>query len=422
MHLFHRTLRCRAPRLRAAAVLIGLAWASFAHADDAVTRPSWSLRGFGSAGVAYTDFSDADYNSSILKGNGVGHSGRWSPNVDSRLGAQLSVKASAQWSAVLQVISEQRLDSTYRPAVEWANVKYQATPDLSIRAGRIALPIFLAADYRKIGYTFPWARTPVEVYGAIPFSNSDGVDASYRFNFGNVKNTTQVFIGRTDLKLAEDARIEARKLAGFSNTVEMGAFTGRVSALTTDLSFDVMRQFFDSLRAFNAQGAALAELYAVDHKRANAISVGINYDPGNWYVMAEVGRMKTRSFLGDTTGVYTSAGYRFGDFTPYVGYARVRSNSSTTEPGMNLAGMTPQRAAAGAGLNAYLSWLLTTVPVQRTISAGTRWDFMTDVALKVQVDRVTPQGGSRGTFTNVQPGFVPGRAVTVTSAVLDFVF
>lgn len=403
-------------------MLIGLALTSLVHADDAVTRPSWSLRGFGSAGVAYTDFTEADFNASILKGNGVGHSGRWSPNVDSRLGAQLSVKANARWSAVLQVISEQRLDSTYRPTVEWANVKYQATPDLSIRAGRIALPIFLAADYRKIGYTYPWVRTPVEVYGAIPFSNSDGVDASFRFNYGSVKNTTQVFFGRTDLKLAEGARIEARQLAGFSNTVEVGAFTGRVSALTTDLTIDIVRPFFDQLRAFSPQGAVLAEMYAVDHKRANAISAGINYDPGNWYVMAEVGRMKTRSFLGDTSGVYTSAGYRLGDFTPYVGYARVRSNSSTIEAGMNLAGMTPQQAAAGAGLNAYLSWLMTTIPVQRTISAGTRWDFVADVALKVQVDRVTPQGGSRGTFINVQPGFVSGRGVTVASAVLDFVF
>lgn len=422
MHLHHRTKRCRAPRLRAAAVLTGLAWAPFVLADDAVTRSSWSLRGFGSAGVAYADFADADFNASILKGNGVGHSGRWSANVDSRLGAQLSVKANSQWSAVLQVISEQRLDSNYRPSVEWANVKYQATPDLSIRAGRIALPIFLAADYRKIGYTYPWVRTPVEVYGAIPFSNSDGVDASYRFNFGSVKNTTQVFVGRTDLKLPGGARIEARKLAGFSDTVEVGALTGRVSMLTTDLTFDVLRTFFDSLAAFNARGAALAELYAVDHKRANAFSAGINYDPGNWYVMAEAGRMKTRSFLGDTTGVYASAGYRLGDFTPYLGYARVRSNSSTTEPGIDLAGMAPQAAAAGAALNDYLSWLLTTVPVQRTVSVGTRWDFMTDVALKVQFDRITPQGGSRGTFTNVQPGFVSGRSVSVASAVLDFVF
>ena len=56
---------------------------------------------------------------------------------------------------MLQVVSEQRLDRSYRPIVEWANIKYQATPDLSLRFGRIALPMFLAADYRKIGYAYP---------------------------------------------------------------------------------------------------------------------------------------------------------------------------------------------------------------------------------------------------------------------------
>ena len=51
-----------------------------------------------------------------------------------------------------------------------------------------------------------------------------------------------------------------------------------------------------------------------------------------------------------------------------------------------------------------------------------RWDCTTDVALKLQFDRVTPLGGSRGTFINVQPGFRSGRSVNVASAVLDFVF
>ena len=399
-----------------------MAWAAFAQADDGVSRPSWSLRGFGSAGAAYSDHDGADYTASILKGSGVGASGHWSGNVDSRLGAQLSVKAGKQWSALLQVVSEQRLDHSHRPVVEWANIKYQASPDLALRFGRIALPIFLAADYRKIGYAFPWARTPVEVYGAIPFSNSDGVDASYRWNRGGLKNVTQVFFGRTNMPLPYGARIEARKLAGFSSTVEYGAASARVSMLTTDLSIDILRSFFDGLRRFGPQGVVLAERYAVDHKRATAVSIGASYDPGNWFAMGELGRMKTRSFLGDTTSVYATAGYRLGDFTPYLAYARVRSNSATTEPGLDLAGLPPAAAGAGAGLNAYLSWLLTTIPVQRTFSIGTRWDCMTDVALKLQLDHVTPLDGSRGTFINVQPGFRSGRPVNVASAVLDFVF
>jgi hypothetical protein len=395
-----------------------MAWAALAQADDTVSRPSWSLRGFGSAGIAYSAHADADYNSSVLKGNGVGYSGRWSPNVDSRLGAQLGVKFDQRWSAVLQVISEQRFDSHYRPIVEWANVKYQATPDLALRFGRIAVPMFLAADYRKVGYAYQTLRTPVEVYGAIPFSNSDGVDATYRWHSDGIKNVTQLFAGRTTMTLPG----AARQLAGFSHTVESGATTARVSMLTTDLTFNVAAPFFDRLRQFGPQGARLADYYEVEHKRTTALSIGASYDPGSWFAMGEMGRMKSPSFLGDTIGLSASAGVRFGDVTPYVAYARVRSNSATTDPGLDLAAMSPAAAADGAAMNGYLSWLLTTIPVQRTISIGARWDFITDVALTVHVDRVTPLGGSRGTFINVQPGFCSGRPVTVASAVLDFVF
>ena len=416
--------RVTCPPLRLGALLIGLACAASAHADDGMSKPGWSLQGFGSAGAAYSNNADSDYVTSLLKPDGVGASGRWSANLDTRLGVQLNFTANAQWSVVLQVVSEQRLDHSYRPNVEWANVKYQATPDLALRVGRIALPMFLAADYRKVGYAIPWARTPVEVYGRIPLTSSDGIDATYRFNRGALKNVTQGFYGHTRLALVDGGFIEARRTTGFANTTEYGAASVRVSMLTTDLTIatDYIHAFYDGLRQFGPQGAVLAERYTLDHKRVNAVSIGASYDPGRWFVMGELGRMRTRSLLGDTTGLYASAGYRLGDFTPYLTYAHVRANSRTTDPGLNLAGLPPAAAGAGAALNGYLNALLTIVPAQRTISIGTRWDCMTDVALKLQLDHATTLAGSRGTFSNVQPGFRSGRTVNIASAVLDFVF
>jgi hypothetical protein len=408
--------------LRLGGFLIGLACAASANGADGLPKPSWSLSGFASVGAAYSANGEADYISSALKPDGAGASGRWSPNLDTRLGAQLNFTANDQWSAVLQVVSEQRLDRSYRPAVEWANIKYQATPDLAIRLGRIALPIFLAADYRKVGYAFPWARTPVEVYGVIPVTSSDGIDVTYRFNRGAIKNVTQGFYGHTRLALPGGGAVAAKRLAGFTNTTESGPASVRLSMLTADLSIDILRDFFDSFRQFGPQGDALAERYVPDHKRVTSLSIGGSYDPGRWFVMGELGRMKTHSLLGDTTGLYTTAGYRVGDFTPYLVYARVSADSATTDPGLNLAGLPADAAGAGAVLNGYLAQLLTTVPAQRTISIGTRWDCVTDVALKLQLDHATPQDGSRGTFNNVQPGFRSGRAVNIASAVLDFVF
>lgn len=63
--------------------------------------------------------------------------------------------------------------------------------------------------------------SPVEVYGAIPFSNSDGVDATWRWNSGSLKNVTHGFIGRTEVVAPGNTHLKARKLAGLSNTAEI---------------------------------------------------------------------------------------------------------------------------------------------------------------------------------------------------------
>ncbi|MDB5934399.1 MAG: hypothetical protein JWQ01_1743 [Massilia sp.] len=395
--------------------------AGLAHADDNAALPTWSFRGFGSVGVAYSGNSDAEYTSSILKANGVGYTRHWSSALDSRLGAQLNLNLDQQWSAVVQVIAEQRLREAYTPSVEWANIKYQATPDLSLRVGRIALPMFVAADYRKIGYAYPWARTPVEVYGTLTLTSSDGVDATYRWNRNGVKNVTQVFFGGTVMHLPT-TRVEARKVAGFSHSVEYGALSARVSMLSTELTVDMGSELFGAMRQFGPQGIALADRYEVDHKHATEMRIGATYDPGQWFAMGELGSFRSRSFLGRSTSLYASTGYRVGNFTPYLGYARVRAASPASEPGLDLAGVPPAAAPAAAQLNWYLGEVLSTIPIQRTTSIGTRWDCATDVALKLQFDRVKPLAGSHGTFMHVQPSFRSGRSISVASAVLDFVF
>lgn len=342
--------------------------------------------------------------------------------MDSRLGAQLGVTLDKQWYGVVQVIAEQRLDHSYRPLVEWANVKYQATPDLSLRLGRIALPIFLAADYRKIGYAYPWARTPGEVYGALSISSSDGIDASYRWQAAGLRLLTQAFVGGTDLDLYQGYTVKARKLTGVSTTADRGAFSSRISAFSSQVSIDLADELFDGFKQFGPAGEALARQYGVQRKRFNALTVGASYDPGHWFLMAELGRFNSHSFLGKTITGYASAGYRIGTFTPYLAYAASHARSPTRDPGLALDGLPPPLAAPAGQLNAGLNYLLMSVPVQDTVSAGVRWDARRNVALKLQYDRVRPGERSRGTLVNVQPGFGARTRVNLASAVLDFVF
>ncbi|XVN16126.1 hypothetical protein QZH46_10155 [Pseudomonas corrugata] len=122
--------------------------------------PTFSVSSFGTVGMVHSSEKKADFTSSIYKPNGTGHSRSWSADVDSLIGAQVTARFTPELSAVVQVISEQRYDNSYRPYVEWANFKYQVTPDFSLRIGRTVQPAFLFSDSRKVGYTLPWVRPP----------------------------------------------------------------------------------------------------------------------------------------------------------------------------------------------------------------------------------------------------------------------
>ncbi|QOL52161.1 hypothetical protein LPB04_21160 [Massilia litorea] len=397
---------------------IGTAGAASAEA----TSSTWTFSGFGTVGAVHSDERQADYTASILKADGAGRTSHWSGDVDSKLGGQLDLHIDTRWSAVLQVVTEQRLDYSYQPRVEWANLKYQVTPELALRLGRIALPMFIAADYRKVGYAYPWVRTPLEVYGVLPLTNSDGADLSWQWNGEALRSTTQLFYGRTNIPLYDGARLRGRGIAGVSHTVEQGAFSARASIITARLSVGLFPALFEAFDGFGPQGRDIARRLRVDDKRASAMSVGLNYDPGQWFVMSEAGRSKVDGYLGSTRSAYLSGGWRHRNLTPYATWARVWGRLPDGPTALTLDGLAPAYAAGGAALNTSLAAMMRAVPSQSTLGAGLRWDLAPNFALKLQHQRVTTRNGSRGMFINSVPDYQSGRTAQVTSAALDFVF
>ncbi|KQV27222.1 hypothetical protein [Massilia sp. Root335] len=403
--------------------LFGLACLGTARAqDEPVRTPDWRISGFGTLGVAHASEHDADYTSSVFKASGTGLTRRWSTDVDTRLGIQLDATLARHWSAVLQVVSEQGLDNTYRPRIEWANIKYQVTPELALRAGRIALPVFLTADYRKVGYAYPWVRPPVEGYNVLPVTSSDGVDATLRWDLGPVRNASQVFYGHSAVALIAPLHVYGRGGVGISNTSDWGALSVRANMVSAEISSDIAVDLFDAFNAFGPAGRALTRRYAMDHKRMMLANIGVNYDPGSWFVMAEAGRTVSHSFLGATRNAYVSAGWRWKSLTPYATWARVRAVGPTLDAGLPTAALPPALAPTAAMLNAGLNALLIRIPQQTSVAAGLRWDLHTNMALKVQLDRVTPHDDSVGTFINPTPRFRSGRTTHVASVALDFVY
>jgi hypothetical protein len=392
-----------------------------ATAEDPGTS-MFLFSGFGTVGAVHSSEREADFTSSIFKPNGAGYTHQWSADVDSKIGAQVTANLTPQLSAVLQVISEQNYDNTYRPHVEWANINYQFSPDFSIRVGRTVLPSFLFSDTRKVGFAIPWVRPPVDLYSLVPVASCDGVDARYQFSVGGVVNSAVATYGKTSTDLPTGGKSEARRQWAITDTVEYGSATVYVSYHEARLTIPDLNEFFDVFRNFGPQGIALADKYDVRSKPLQFFGLGGNYDPGKWFVIGEWGTSNFHSALGKSTAWYVSGGYRLAKFTPFLTYGSVKADSSTSDPGLNVAALPPFLVGPATGLNAGLNAILGAIPVQNTISVGGRWDLMKNIDLKLQYDHTRMGPGSQGMLSNLQPGFRPGGTVSLVSVAMDFVW
>jgi hypothetical protein len=382
----------------------------------------FSFSGFGTLGVVHSSDDGADFRASPLQPNGAGYTHSWSPDADSRLGAQVTAHFTPQLSAMLQVISEQRYDKTYRPFVEWANITYQPTPEFSVRLGRIVLPTFLISDSRKVGYANPWVRPPVELYGLSPIFDSDGADATYKMQMGDVVNTLVGTFGNPRFRASGAVVSDVRHLWAIADTVEFRSLTLHIAYQESSYIYKSLDAIFDAFREFGPQGMALADKYDLDNKIALVITAGAMYDPGKWFITGEWGESNLHSAFGESTAWYLSGGYRLAKFTPYLTYAERNAESSTFDPGLNVSGLPPDLARSATGLNTALNAILATAAIQKTISVGSRWDVMRNIDLKLQYDHIDLGAGSAGTLINVQPGFQRGGAVNLLTIAIDFVW
>jgi hypothetical protein len=381
----------------------------------------FSVAGFGTLGAVHSSEHDADFTPSFFKPDGAGYTNDWSMAPDSLAALQATAVFTPRLSAVVQVLAQQNYNDTFWPHVEWADVKYQFTPEFGIRAGRTVVPTFLVSEARNVGYTYQWLRPPVEVYGLDPNTSNDGLDASYRLQTGKVLQTLELVFGSRNQEVAHAGQVKAEHGWIVSDTLEYGALTLHVAFQKTTLAVPYLAGLFDAFRAFGTQGNALADEYDPQRKRATILSLGALYDPGRWFVTAEGGRSNLDSVFGRNSGWFASGGYRFTKFTPYLTYG-VASTNGLSDAGLGTAGLPPAVAAEAMALNDTLDTLLSTKRVQNTVSAGIRWDFMKNADFKLQVDHTRIDAGSTGALLNIQPGFTLGARYTLIGAAVDFVF
>lgn len=386
-----------------------------AHAESQIGNTAWpalEIKGFGTIGIARSDTDKAEYVRDLSQPNGLGR--HWSGKIDSILGLQANLRLNPATEAVAQGIARYRYDGSWRPELSWALLRHDFSPDFTMRFGRMGTEFYMQADSRMIGYANLTVRPPADYFGPIVVSWFDGIDASMTVDTGSGLLRGKVFAGWAAEKApfvepyTWDLR-GSRMLGGHLDFIN-GPWQLRIGR--SQIRFKHQQPINEAARAAGIPFdmlAAAPEL-SIAGRHATYDSLGIAYDEGPLQIQGQFSSIQyDTAAYEDTNAGYLTLAYRIGQTTPYIGYSRTRSSQvSLTTP------MPPPVAAI------VRNFMAQTHADQATITLGTRWDVMRNVALKTQLDMVRGERDSR--FPQRNSGADWNGRLNVFSLTLDFVF
>ncbi|ATQ77587.1 hypothetical protein CR152_26100 [Massilia violaceinigra] len=384
--------------------------AAFSAASHAADAPTVTISGFGTAALTAIDTDDVEY-ARFNQAAGVGKSPR--PGVDSNFGIQGTAKMNDWLSFTAQGLARKNARDAYGAELSWAFAKFKVSDEMSIRVGRIGMPIYMISDFRQVGYANTMIRPAQEVYRQIYGDSYDGVDAMYQHNFGDTTVTAQVGIGKMSTKITDDNRVQYKPATTIHIVAENGPFTVRFGRADAKVSVEGSESLDGLLATLRRVGMSnVANDLAITDVDGSFTSLGFTMDYKNFLVQSEYAVRKTDSLvIHDTSSYYTMLGYRFGKITPYYYYGNIKQDSDRSYAGLPSTGPL---AALSAGVNSAMK-----AGLQSTNAVGVRWDFHKSAALKVQIDHIKPRDGT-GAFLKAKPGF--NDTVNVYAAGIDFVF
>ena len=401
-------------QILAAVLAMPLALSS-AFAQEA-EGPTVKVSGFGTGALTWTNTDQAEFGRPN-QASGAKKDPR--TGVDSNLGLQADVTVNSWLSLTGQGVVRKDAEDDFGADLTWAFAKARINDQLSVRVGRTAMPTFMISDYRNVGYANTFLRAPVEMYSQVPYSDLDGIDATYQQSFGDTTITGLLGFGRTEADIAGGLRGKGKNVVAFNLTAEHGPFTVRFGRVTADVTLTGSTSMASLLTGLRASGlpqlSAMADQLEAKDKKASFTSLGLSMDWNNIVAQSEFAKRKTHSYINDTTSWYVMGGYRFGKVLPYVMHSKL---SIDNYPANVIPAGIPALAAARDGA-ARLPYTGLGQGEQATTSVGVRWDLYRSIALKAQIDRVKPGVGS-GLLLNAQRGFQ--RDVTVGAVAVDFVF
>lgn len=370
----------------------------------------------------------------------------WSITSESVLGLQLDASLTNRLSTTVQVVGRgySQQSGEQDISIDWAFGRYQLSSLVSIRVGRMRMPLFLYSDVLEVGYAYPWVRPPIDMYqpGVVSLDYFDGADVVVVGAVNNIDYDIQLGIGRYDTKVGGLLNIKSDRTVDFSARLTATDWQLRYSYVTL-LDVDITASEFDPvIDGLEVLGQSYPDFTPVkDALRTTSDrliyhAIGGRYDYNSWQFSSEIFRARLK---GDSEsefkGWYFSTGYQWRQFFPYAvwGYSVQRYLSDmesllvATEDdiprGANSEVDSLRNAAQGVASLGTGS--------QHSFTIGLRYDVTSTSAIKFEAQRFSFGGKSRGVLSasNLASAFlrVPGVApqndhATLLAVSYDWVF
>lgn len=339
--------------------------------QDPVSPIDLDISGYINVAAAATNnIKDAAGNEVTYRGTGQ--------EVDYRslssAGLQVTANVTDKLSGTVQLLAEGAED--YEVDAEWAYVAYDLTSSLSVRGGRLVIPLYMHSQYYTVGYAYPWVALPPEVYNLAPVRTMDGVDISYRFETGSLSHRLNAYHGSVQANLG-GLEFSMRDIAGINLGSNWGNLSTWLSYAGAEANLDLSSQF----------GGPTP--YDVEGEYAYFNGIGFQYDNGSLLFMAERAEVTfTNNWGASNEAYYTTLGYRIAAVTPYVTWAAV------DDDGYDEVSNDP---AAAFLYN-------TQATHQKSWTFGVRADVADSLALKMEVSRYYDLGDASQSGAVIFPG------------------
>ncbi len=362
-----------------------------------------TISGFGNIGVVHSNSDTYRFRTDISRDND-----NFEDSLDfsaiSSLGIQADISLFQDFDLVTQLIYRGQKKSTLDNALSLAFLRYKPAPDWELRIGRTQLDLYLLTEYRDIGFAYPWAKIPTEVYAILPYRNLDGADFTYFKTHNDLDYRIKLFNGQSSSNIAldsENVELKIEDVMGVS--FELSQFDWTLSLKHTQArtknNISTMTGIIGGLQQIPdviwPDKAAFINDFSLVNKKAYFSSAGLKYNLGPLTFLTELAHLESESsVVSAVNSGYVSTTYNFDKGQLFYTFAIAESKPSKFNDAVGIQRSLPNQVeeiilAVNESFRVFS-------PNQQTHSLGVRYDLKDNIALKLQIDhtKIDPQGGA----------------------------